>query len=195
LSLHDALPIYHGSSQPLAYSRVRLLTTSIDAKQLRYRRRESCGTLRVPLGTSPLPGVDRSGRSAAWLARLVRDQEVDGSNPFAPTILSLMVKKVVRRAEVKGHRHGFRVSGVLLIEAADNPRPVHKLCHQTQHPKQDHHLESPRARPESLPALSFDSSQQVVQKQEEKQQRSYVVPRPRMLMQGGKLLLIFFLLT
>jgi hypothetical protein len=27
----------------------------------------------------------RSGRSAAWLARLVRDQEVDGSNPFAPT--------------------------------------------------------------------------------------------------------------
>src|SRR5207302_9965771 len=49
-----------------------------------------------------------------------------------------MVKKVVRRAEVKGHRDGFRVSGVLLIEAADNPRPVHKLCHQTQHPKQDH---------------------------------------------------------
>jgi len=43
-----------------------------------------------------------------------------------------MVKKVVRRAEVKGHRHGFRVSGVLLIEAADNPRPIHKLCHQTQ---------------------------------------------------------------
>ena len=27
-----------------------------------------------------------TGRSAAWLARLVRDQEVDGSNPFAPTI-------------------------------------------------------------------------------------------------------------
>jgi hypothetical protein len=38
-----------------------------------------------------------------------------------------MVKKVVRRAEVKRHRHGFGVSGVLLIEAADNPRPVHKL--------------------------------------------------------------------
>src|SRR6266566_1009565 len=34
-----------------------------------------------------------------------------------------MVKKVVHRAEVKGHRHGFRVSGVLLMEAADNPRP------------------------------------------------------------------------
>jgi hypothetical protein len=28
---------------------------------------------------------DLSGRSAAWLARLVRDQEVEGSNPFAPT--------------------------------------------------------------------------------------------------------------
>src|SRR2546429_1090929 len=104
----------------------------------------------------------------------------------APSPITVMVKKVVRRAEVKGHRHGFRVSGVLLIEAADNPRPVHKLCHQTQHPKQDHHLESPRARPESLPALSFDSSQQVVQKQEEKQQRRYVVPRPRMLLHGGR---------
>src|SRR5467141_1331180 len=62
----------------------------------------------------------------------------------------------------------FLESGVLLIEAADNARPVHRLCHQTQHPTQDHHLESPRARPESLPALSFDASQQVVQKQEEK---------------------------
>jgi hypothetical protein len=28
-----------------------------------------------------------SGRSAAWLARLVRDQEVGGSNPLAPTII------------------------------------------------------------------------------------------------------------
>ena len=79
-----------------------------------------------------------------------------------------MVKKVVRRAEVKGHRYSFRVSGVLLIEAADNPRPVHKLCHQTQHPKQDHRLESPRTRLEPLPAMSFGALQQVVQKQEEK---------------------------
>jgi hypothetical protein len=30
-----------------------------------------------------------SGRSAAWLARLVRDQEVGGSNPLAPTTLVL----------------------------------------------------------------------------------------------------------
>src|SRR5258708_30374703 len=30
-----------------------------------------------------------SGRSAAWLARLVRDQEVEGSNPFAPTTFLL----------------------------------------------------------------------------------------------------------
>src|SRR5437773_10664448 len=87
-----------------------------------------------------------------------------------------MVKKVVRRAEVKGHRHGFRVSGVLLTEAADNPRPVHTLSHQPQHPKQDHHLESPRARPESLPALSFDSSQQVVQKQEKNNSAAMLYP-------------------
>src|ERR1700756_5465149 len=33
----------------------------------------------------PSSSGNRSGRSAAWLARLVRDQEVDGSNPFAPT--------------------------------------------------------------------------------------------------------------
>src|ERR1035441_2077615 len=80
-----------------------------------------------------------------------------------------IVKKVVRRAEpLKGHYHGFRFQPCSLIEAADNPQPVHQLCHQTQHPKQDHHLESPRARPEPLPALSFDASQQVVQKQKEK---------------------------
>ena len=29
-----------------------------------------------------------SGRGSAWLERLVRDQEVEGSNPFAPTIFS-----------------------------------------------------------------------------------------------------------
>ena len=33
------------------------------------------------------PGCLLSGRSAAWLARLVRDQEAGGSNPLAPTIL------------------------------------------------------------------------------------------------------------
>jgi len=54
-------------------------------------------------------------------------QPCQNQNCLCPN--ALMVKKVVRRAEVKGHRHGFRVSGVLLIEAADNPRPVHKLCH------------------------------------------------------------------
>ena len=32
-------------------------------------------------------GVCRSGRGSAWLERLVRDQEVGGSNPLAPTIL------------------------------------------------------------------------------------------------------------
>jgi hypothetical protein len=32
-----------------------------------------------------LVGLLLSGRSEAWLSRLVRDQEVGGSNPLAPT--------------------------------------------------------------------------------------------------------------
>src|SRR5437016_5729202 len=40
----------------------------------------------MSLGTAGSARGHQSGRSAAWLARLVRDQEVDGSNPFAPTI-------------------------------------------------------------------------------------------------------------
>ena len=40
----------------------------------------------IPLGLlSWRPGACLSGRSAAWLARLVRDQEAGGSNPLAPT--------------------------------------------------------------------------------------------------------------
>src|ERR1700722_1996476 len=34
-----------------------------------------------------VPECMLSGRSAAWLARLVRDQEAGGSNPLAPTTL------------------------------------------------------------------------------------------------------------
>ena len=30
--------------------------------------------------------VEGTGRGSAWLERLVRDQEVGGSNPLAPTI-------------------------------------------------------------------------------------------------------------
>src|SRR5437762_14169086 len=41
----------------------------------------------MSLGTAGSARGHRSGRSAAWLARLVRDQEVDRSNPFAPTNL------------------------------------------------------------------------------------------------------------
>ena len=35
-----------------------------------------------------LRGKPQSGRGSAWLERLVRDQEVGGSNPLAPTIIS-----------------------------------------------------------------------------------------------------------
>src|SRR6266851_5708789 len=50
-----------------------------------YLRPGSYVNLVVSLGPGVCARADRSGRSAAWLARLVRDQEVDGSNPFAPT--------------------------------------------------------------------------------------------------------------
>ena len=48
----------------------------------------SCAILVLCVGSYFLRVV-LSGRSAAWLARLVRDQEVEGSNPFAPTTFSL----------------------------------------------------------------------------------------------------------
>src|SRR6267154_3278127 len=48
----------------------------------------SYASLKVSLGLPRCTRANQSGRSAAWLARLVRDQEVDGSNPFAPTIIS-----------------------------------------------------------------------------------------------------------
>src|SRR5882762_7046384 len=51
-----------------------------------YLRPWSYVNLVVQLGQDICARAYRSGRSAAWLARLVRDQEVDGSNPFAPTI-------------------------------------------------------------------------------------------------------------
>src|SRR5271163_1629494 len=43
------------------------------------------------LGWKNSAQVVRSGRSAAWLARLVRDQEVEGSNPFAPTTFPFLL--------------------------------------------------------------------------------------------------------
>ena len=51
----------------------------------------SCVTLRLDASAFVVARA-MSGRSAAWLARLVRDQEVEGSNPFAPTIFSRQIK-------------------------------------------------------------------------------------------------------
>jgi hypothetical protein len=64
----------------------------------RYQSRlQLCGTSRVApkkwklkahckvLESSTIIRTAQSGRSEAWLSRLVRDQEVGGSNPLAPT--------------------------------------------------------------------------------------------------------------
>ena len=59
----------------------------------------------------------------------------------------------------------------LLIEPTDNPCPERKVCQQAQNEIQDHHIESPGASRETAPALSFLTSQQVVQKQKENSTR------------------------
>ena len=46
----------------------------------------SYAILYIPFGLFVASECVTSGRSAAWLARLVRDQEAGGSNPLAPTI-------------------------------------------------------------------------------------------------------------
>src|SRR5437879_8793378 len=61
--------------------------------------------LKVLLGPELCARAWPSGRSAAWLARLVRDQEVDGSNPFAPTtskILPFISLRYVLRFDCRG---------------------------------------------------------------------------------------------
>ena len=48
-------------------------------------------TLMIPVARCPFLPHRLSGRSAAWLARLLREQEAGGSNPLAPTISNLPV--------------------------------------------------------------------------------------------------------
>jgi hypothetical protein len=53
-----------------------------------------------------------SGRGAAWLAHLVWDQGVEGSNPFAPTIFFLQimvgVAQLVRASGCGSEGRGFK---------------------------------------------------------------------------------------
>src|SRR5215831_1514610 len=76
-----------------------------------------------------------------------------------------MVKKVMPYGWIR--KTSLATSMDALIKTANNPRPVRQLCQETQHGIQDHHLDSPGARPEVAPALSLDMSEQVIQKQEE----------------------------
>ena|ERR1700674_1661687 len=60
----------------------RLRRTLVRDFELCY---SDCSTRAVSIAL----GCLLSGRSAAWLARLVRDQEAGGSNPLAPTTFTL----------------------------------------------------------------------------------------------------------
>jgi hypothetical protein len=46
-----------------------------------------------------------SGRGSAWLERLVRDQEVAGSNPVAPTISKSLLNKDLQHGRFGGRLH------------------------------------------------------------------------------------------
>ena len=77
-----ALKFYYGSFRKITSSATRWLLTEV--RRFLFHLCYSC----LVGGSALLGGLAfLSGRSAAWLARLVRDQEVEGSNPFAPTIL------------------------------------------------------------------------------------------------------------
>src|SRR4029077_18316606 len=77
-----------------------------------------------------------SGRSAAWLARLVRDQEVDGSNPFAPTNLSPALIQTYTATTFCFSTHktcpGLSIIGCCLREGNTKPWPT-LLAHSRRH--------------------------------------------------------------
>src|ERR1700722_15033832 len=50
-----------------------------------------------------------SGRSAAWLARLVRDQEAGGSNPLAPTIFPYQKREILHFSVPRAYFHASAV--------------------------------------------------------------------------------------
>ena len=80
-----ALKFYYGSFRKITSSATRWLLTEV--RRFLFHLCYSC----LVGGSALLGGLAfLSGRSAAWLARLVRDQEVEGSNPFAPTTFSLI---------------------------------------------------------------------------------------------------------
>src|SRR5579862_3446651 len=58
----------------------------------------------------------QTGRGSAWLERLVRDQEVGGSNPLAPTTLFLIIYKSIQflgaSLETKVEATGFKIASI-----------------------------------------------------------------------------------
>jgi mono/diheme cytochrome c family protein len=67
-----------------------------------------------------------SGRGSAWLERLVRDQEVGGSNPLAPTTLSLVASIDYAAFAAAGFWTIFGTFGT--TEGNSNPNP-HRSAH------------------------------------------------------------------
>jgi hypothetical protein len=74
----------------------------------------------------------RSGRSAAWLARLVRDQEVEGSNPFAPTIISPLDSTIYAAFSTSGFASFLRTTSAIL-GGSTKPKPTVSACSPWTH--------------------------------------------------------------
>jgi hypothetical protein len=62
--------------------------------------------------------IRQSGRSSAWLERYVRDVEVAGSNPVAPTLQNLGKPSVYRGFAFFGSRRYPRLFGDMVAKMA-----------------------------------------------------------------------------
>src|SRR5258708_17369398 len=83
----------------------------------------SCAILGASVGVSCPRIASVSGRSAAWLARLVRDQEVEGSNPFAPTTFSLVFIGLFITLLLLPPRFVAHVAQIAIREARNRDQP------------------------------------------------------------------------
>ena len=70
-----------------------------------------------------------SGRSAVWLARLVRDQEVAGSNPAVPTIFLAIPDSIL----VEPHGPAMKLDTLVLQRFDKFSQPMQKRLEPSEY--------------------------------------------------------------